>query len=78
MSKTQFKPGKMYYCRSICDYDCKWFYLVTRRTEKTIYVKEDGTGPEKALRVKDDRGEEYVMPDGRYSMAPVLTAGRMC
>lgn len=76
--KTQFMPGKFYFCRSMCDYGCTWIYMVTRRTDKTIYVREDGLGPEKALRVKDDRGEEYVLPAGRYSMAPVLRAGRMC
>lgn len=68
----------MYYCRSICDYDCKWTYKVTKRTDKTIYVKMDGTGPEKALRVKTDSYGEYAMPMGRYSMAPVLHADRIC
>lgn len=74
----QFEPGKFYFCRSICDQDCIWIFRVARRTEKTIVVQEDGLGPEKSLRVKVYDNEEYVMPLGRYSMAPVLTAGRLC
>ncbi len=74
----QFETGKFYFCRSICDQDCIWIFRVIRRTEKTIVVQEDGLGPEKSLRVKVYDNEEYVMPLGRYSMAPVLTAGRLC
>ena len=72
---NQFKPGKTYFCRSICDYECVWTYKVTKRTNKTIYVIQDGTGPEKALRVKTDASGEYTYPLGRYSMAPILDAG---
>lgn len=74
---SKFEPGKSYYCFSICDSDCRWHYKVTRRTEKSIYVQMDGTGPEKALRVKTDRYGEYVNPMGRYSMAPVLHSDRV-
>ena len=72
---NQFKPGKSNFCRSICDYECVWTYNVTKRTNKTIYVSQDGTGPEKALRVKKDASGEYTYPLGRYSMAPILDAG---
>lgn len=69
-----FEPGKTYFCRSICDYDCKWSYLVTKRTDKSIYVQKDGTGPVMARRVSSDRYGEFCYPMGHYSMAPVLRA----
>lgn len=74
----RFEPNKTYYCRSLCNYDCVWTFFVTRRTEKTIYVREDGEGEEKALRVSVWNDEETAKPLGRYSMAPTLSAGRVC
>ena len=74
---SKFIPGMIYFCFSSCDQNCRWYYKVVSRTEKTIKVSEDGGAP-KTLRVNSDRYGEYVMPLGRYSMAPVLRADNRC
>jgi len=65
----QFAIGKTYSTRSVCNYDCIFSITVSKRTAKTL-TTTDG----KILRIKIDREFEYVMPEGRYSMAPVISA----
>lgn len=70
---TKFETGKTYWTRSVCDYDCIISVTVANRTAKTI---TDAKG--KKLRVSVDfAGNESVMPWGRYSMAPCVTADRV-
>jgi len=69
----QFEAGKTYMGRSVCDHDCIIKVAVASRTAKTIV-----TGEGKRLKVKIDfDGDEYVMPWGVYSMAPMVRAGRL-
>lgn len=89
---TRFEVGKTYEMRSICDYDCVWFYTILRRTPKTVTMTGIGTtGAEEELtcRIRIEsivcaapvegrvKSVETVMPLGRYSMAPVLSADRV-
>lgn len=72
----QFEIGKTYSCRSVCDYDCIFTYDIASRTDKTIRTKCG-----KTLRINPQltamNNAETVFPEGRYSMAPVLSADQI-
>ena len=74
---VKFKVGKHYSCRSICNQDCVWTFLIAARTEKTI-VLQDKNGAQKICRIDQKKAERFgfesVYPLGKYSMCPVLTA----
>jgi hypothetical protein len=71
-----FKIGETYWCRSACDYDCKFEFTIIARTPKRMTV-EDGYGKAKVVGVKvDEDGVEWALPMGNYSMAPVIRADR--
>lgn len=77
---TRFEVGKTYEMRSICDYDCVWFYTILRRTPKTVTmtgISTTGTEQEQTCRIRIHDGIETIMPLGRYSMAPVLSADKV-
>lgn len=73
----RFELGKSYECRSACDHECVWTYIIKGRTEKTITV-EDEDGKVFKLRINKESSEwrkaETVYPLGKYSMCPVLHA----
>lgn len=71
----KFEVGKKYEVHSICNWDCVWIYEVVKRTACTVTLK-DKNGEEKRFRIsKAYSGKsEAVLPLGRYSMCPVLTA----
>lgn len=79
----KFEVGRIYWCRSVCDYQSIWNYEVVRRTEKSVWIKRVGQKNEhakpcaKRKTVKDWDGKEYINPEGRYSMAPMLTAEKV-
>lgn len=73
---AKFETGKTYATASICDSECIFSMTVIRRTAKTLVVNVDSWG-EKRLRVTVIDGVETVMPLGRYSMAPVITAEKL-
>ena len=66
---TTFTPGKAYFTRSICDYDCIIEILVAKRTAKTV-TTSDG----KTLRIRMLGNVEAVRPWGNYSMSPTIDA----
>ena len=78
---VKFTVGEAFQCRSVCDHNCVWTYIVTKRTDKTITVCEmrdgrlAGTGPS-MLRVTVHNNVETVKPLGSYSMAPILAADK--
>ncbi len=67
---SKFEAGKHYKGRSICDAECVISILVMKRTAKTLT-----TSGGKTLRISERSGGEFVMPWGRYSMAPTISAG---
>ena len=76
---VRFEIGKVYECRSICDYNCVWTYTVIGRTESTITIKDNNTGATQKNRIlgfSKQMGVETVYPLGRYSMCPSLCADR--
>lgn len=76
---VQFEIGKVYECRSICDYDCVWSYTVMARTASTVTLKNDTTGKVQKNRIAGYSkvcGIETVYPLGQYSMCPCLCADK--
>jgi hypothetical protein len=71
----RFEIGRSYSCRSICDYDCTFQFVVTKRTEHFVWLRDSG-GRIRRRKVSDLMGNnvECCEPHGRYSMSPVLTA----
>lgn len=73
---TKFSVGTTYGARSICDYDCIFTYTVTKRTDKTVWLKaRNGKITSRRVRIWDD--VEACDPQGRYSMSPILTADKV-
>ena len=58
--------------RSICDSDSIFSAQVIER--KGAFAKIKFQGNEKRVKIHNDGDSEFVFPDGRYSMAPVLRA----
>ena len=77
MSLQQFKAGETYECRSICDHNCVWSFVVVRRTAKTVWIQEDGKGEVKRKGIYVYNDIEKIRPFGSYSMAAVLSADKM-
>ena len=73
----KFEIGKTYSMRSACDHNCIWVYTVISRTKATITIKSDD-GKTKTCRISKQISEwrkaEAVLPLGRYSMNPILSA----
>ena len=69
---AKFEVNKKYYTRSICDHNCIFTMEVVSRTEKTIKANVDGIL--KTLRIKTDNNIEFVLPQGNYSMCPIIRA----
>lgn len=75
MSTPTFTVGTTYTCRSAVDSDFVMAWTVTGRSAKFITVV-DGSGRSKRVGVKRDAQGEWALPDGTYSMAPVIRADR--
>ena len=69
----EFKIGKSYYTRSICDSEMIIKITVASRTAKFITTSEG-----QRLKVNAFNGNEYVMPWGKYSMSPTISADKEC
>ncbi len=73
---VSFEVGKTYSTRSACDHECIFSYKITRRTDKSVWVSENGLKPEERRKISTFEGVESIYPDGKYSMCPVLRADR--
>lgn len=67
----KFQPNTTYSTRSICDYDMIISVRIAKRTEKTV---TDTDGKRYGIKVWD--GVEQIMPWGRFSMAPTISADK--
>ena len=76
----KFEVGNRYYAKSVCNSDCEWVYTVIKRTAKTVTL-EDEKGNIKRFFISSlisgIRNAESVMPEGNYSMCPILSADHM-
>lgn len=72
----KFETGETYSMTSACDHNCRWTYTVIARTAQTVTLAKG----DEVIRcrinkqISEWRGAESVMPLGRYSMAPILSA----
>lgn len=71
---SKFEIGNTYFTRSICDFNCAFEETIVSRTEKTVK-----TASGKTLRVSDKYtpGIEQIWPQGKYSMAPVISSNNI-
>lgn len=60
-----------------CDQDVVFSFTVTRRTEKSVWIKGESIKEETRRAIKIHDGEECIMPLGSYAMAPSLRASRV-
>ena len=76
----KFEVEKTYTCRAAGDSELIYSWKVIKRTNKTITVVEQlGLVMDKPVLIKihvGDDGNEFALPDGRYSMCPVIRAER--
>ena len=73
---NKFKAGKIYTTRSICDHECIFSYTVVRRSEKSVWISNGRRTTRRSILVDDD-GVEFVFPEGKYSMCPVINATKV-
>ena len=72
MTLTTFTPGKTYWTRSICDYDCIFKITIAKRTANFVTTTEG-----KRLGVAIWNGVEQVKPHGNYSMCAIIGADKV-
>ena len=70
---ARFTIGQVCNARSSCDWDTIFTWTVVARTAKFVTFRDE-FGEDRRVRVKEDRDGEWAMPQGRFSMAPVVHA----
>ncbi len=72
-----FEVGKTYATTSICNSDCVFSYRVVKRTAATVTMINK-FGEQKTYRinkkVSEYRNAETILPEGNYSMCPLVSA----
>ena len=72
-ASTRFEVGTVYSCRSVCDSNCVWIFVVQSRTAKQV-ILVDASMNEVRRGISEYQGVETCFPLGKYSMAPILRA----
>lgn len=74
----KFEIGKSYYAVSVCDSNCKWVYKVVKRTAKRVTLQAQQYPFEVITKgISTFWENEQCHPQGRYSMAPILSADKI-
>lgn len=71
----QFEINKTYSHNFIGDSDLYFFFKITKRTKKSVWIentKRQEPIQRKVIRLHED--VEYISPMGNYSMSPILRA----
>lgn len=68
----RFEVGRTYQTRSICNHDCIFEIVITKRTAKFVTVDKRGEVTRCKIHMID--GKEVIFPYGQYSMCPVFHA----
>lgn len=71
---TKFQIGTTYTTRSACDHDCIFAFTVVKRTDKFITIQDKRGNQKRAGIFFAGDDVEHCFPQGRYSMAPVISA----
>lgn len=70
-----FEVGKTYTCRAIGDHNLIYRWTVIARTAKRLTLR-NAHGRECVRGVSRYDGDEVCYPSGKYSMCPIIRAGR--
>jgi hypothetical protein len=70
-----FETGRTYTTRFACDASMVLSYTVVKRTAKFVTL-ETPHGETVRVGIKTDDEGEWALPQGSYSMAPVIRASR--
>ena len=78
---TTFALNSVYSMNSVCDSNCVWSYRVTRVTAASVWLQPlrngEPSGEVIRRRITSRGGVQQCMPQGSYSMAPILTAEKL-
>jgi len=79
METQRFKTGTIYETRLLTDWDIVLRYEIVKRTEKSVWIKDLKSKNARVKRcgVKVFSGVETIYPEGRYSLCPILDAGKV-
>ena len=72
----KFEAGKTYWYSYVTDEDHAKIYLeIVSRTEKSAVIRHDGEQTTQRKKIyTDENGDEWLRPNGTYSMCPVCRA----
>lgn len=72
----KFKINQCLSATSITDHNCIFYGYVMSRTENTLTLnlESESYGIRKRKIYKDEKGNEYCFPLGKFSMAPIFRA----
>lgn len=72
---TKFEINNIYTARCSMDHNSRINYRVIARTAKTVTIIDllEGKTSRRSIQIGAD-GSEFIYPEGRYSMAPVLNS----
>ena len=73
---ARFRVGLDYETRSAGDHEAVYRFFVIERTRQYVWFKNAHTGENVRVKIIMTDEQETCLPFGRYSMAPVLKAGR--
>lgn len=71
-----FETGKTYGNNFIGNSDLWFYFEVTRRTDKSVWIKDTNTGEVSRRKIRVYNGVEQCDPFGQYSMSPTLRANK--
>lgn len=72
----KFTAGRTYRTRSACDHNCIYGFVIIRRSAASVWIIEEGETKVTRRKITVYLGVETIMPHGRHSMAPVISADR--
>jgi hypothetical protein len=76
MATATFTIGSTASAISACDSDCVWVFEVVKRTPQFVTLRDVTTGDTTRTKVQTSRqGDEWTLPFGSFSMAPVAIPG---
>jgi len=70
----KFEINPIYSTPSICDSNCIFKFRVIKRTEKNVWISQEGSTKVTRRKIDIWDGAENIFPFGKYSMAPILSA----
>lgn len=71
---ARFAVGQTVTCRSACNSDCVWTFVVVARTARFVTLRDVDSDETMRVGVREHDGEEWASPFGSFSMAPVVRA----